>query len=68
MLTSLVKWLITVVMTLIIPVTGIVYWGAANLKGKLCITLTGVLINIGLALCYSWLDRRPKSFTDWIRH
>ncbi len=68
MLISLTKWLITVVMTLVIPITGIIYWGATNSRGKLCIVLTGLLINSGLAFWYSWLDRRPKSFTDWLRH
>ena len=68
MLTLLTKWLITVVMTLVIPITGIIYWGAANLRGKLCIALTGLLINAGLALWYSWLDRRPKGWADWLRH
>ena len=68
MANTLTKWLITIVMMLIIPITGIIYWGATNLKGKLCITLTGILINVGLAFWYSWLDRRPKSFTDWLRH
>lgn len=68
MANTLTKWLITIVMTLVIPITGIIYWGATNLKGKLCIALTGILINVGLAFWYSWLDRRPKSFTDWLRH
>ena len=67
MLTSLTKWLITVVMTLAIPITGIIYWGATNFRGKLCIVLTGLLINTGLAFWYSWLDGRPRSFTDWLR-
>ncbi|GEM_PF-4297523 len=68
MLTSLGKWLISIVMTLVIPVTGIIYWGATNLRGKLCIALTGLLINIGLAFWYSWLEHRPKNFTDWLRN
>jgi hypothetical protein len=68
MLTSLTKWLITVVMTLVNPITGFVYWGATNLRGKLCIAATGLLINIVLGFWYSWLDRRPRSFTDWLRH
>lgn len=68
MTTTLIKWLITVVITGVIPVTGIIYRGATNLRGKLCIALTGLLINVLLAFWYSWLDRRPKNFTDWLRH
>lgn len=68
MLTTLTKWLITVVMTAVIPITGIIYWGASNLRGKLCIALTGLFINVLLAFWYSWLDRRPKNFTDWLNH
>ena len=68
MLNTLVKWLITAIMTGVIPVTGIVYWGATTLRGKLCIALTGLLINSLLALWYSWLDRQPKNFADWLRH
>lgn len=68
MLTTLTKGLITIVMTAVIPITGIIYWGATNIRGKLCIALTGLLINVVLAFWYSWLDRRPRSFTDWLRH
>ena len=68
MFTSLIKWLITIVMTGSVPITGIVYWGATNLKGKLSIALTGLLINLGLAFWYSWLDRRPKNLSDWLSH
>ena len=68
MLTTLTKWLITVVMTAVIPITGIIYWGTTNLRGKLCIALTGLLINVLLALWYSWLDRRPKNVSDWLNH
>ncbi len=68
MRTTLIKWLITVVMTLVIPISAVVYWGATNLRGKLCIALTGLLINVVLAFWYSWLDRRPKNVSDWLRH
>ncbi len=68
MRTTLVKWLITVAMTLVIPISAVVYWGATNLKGKLCIALTGLLINLALAFWYSWLDRRPSNLRDWLSH
>lgn len=68
MLTILVKWLIPAVMTAVIPVSAVVYWGATNLKGKLSIALTGLLINLVLAFWYSWLDRRPKNWKDWWSH
>ena len=68
MTATLTKWLITVVMTGVIPVTGIIYWGATNMRGKLSIAVTGLLVNVVLAFFYSWLDCRPKSFTDWLKH
>ena len=68
MFSTLTKWLITVVMTGVIPVTGIIYWGAPTLRGKLCIALTGLLINGLLAFWHSWLDRRPKNVIDWLNH
>ncbi|GAB3992063.1 hypothetical protein GCM10028807_24310 [Spirosoma daeguense] len=68
MFTTLTKWLITLVMMGVILTTGIVYLGATQPRGKLCIILTGLLINAGLAFWYSWLDRRPKSVTDWLKH
>lgn len=68
MANTLTTWLITVVMTAVIPVTGIIYWGATSLRGRLCIALTGLLIYLVLAFWYSWLDRHPKNFTDWLRH
>jgi hypothetical protein len=68
MLTTLTKWVITVAMTGVIPITGIIYWGATSLRGKVCIALTGLFINVALAFWYSWLDYRPKNFTDWLRH
>lgn len=61
---TLTKWLVTIVMTGVIPITGIIYWGATNLKGKLCIALTGLLVNVLLAFFYSWLDCRLKNFAD----
>jgi hypothetical protein len=64
MVNNLTKWLITIVMTGIVPVTGIIYWGANNLRGRLCITLMGLLINVVLAYWYSWLDGRPRNCTD----
>jgi len=67
MRTTLLKWLITVVMTLVIPMSAVVYWGATNLRGKLSIALTGLLINVVLAFWYSWLDRRPRNLRDWLR-
>ena len=66
MFSRLTKWLITIVMTSVIPVTGIIYWGATHLSGKLSIALTGLLIDVGLVLWYVWLDRHPKQFTDWL--
>lgn len=66
MVTTLTKWLITVVMTGVVPITGIVYWGATDLRGKLSIALTGLLIDVALACWYVWLDRRPKNFIDWL--
>lgn len=68
MANTLTKWLITVVMTAVIPVTGIIYWGATSLRGRLCISLIGLAINVVLAFWYSWLDRRPKNVTDWLEH
>ena len=68
MVKTLLKGLITIVMMGVIPVTGILYWGATNLKGKLSIALTGLLIYVLLAFWYSWLKRRPRNFTDWLKH
>lgn len=68
MANTLAKWVITIVMTLLIPVTGIIYWGATNSRGKLCIVLIGVLTYTGLAFWYSWLERWPKSFADWLEN
>ena len=59
---TLTKWLVTIVMTGVIPITGIIYWGATNLRGKLCIALTGLLVNVLLTFFYSWLDCRLKNF------
>lgn len=65
---TLLKWLITVVMTLNLPITGIIYWGATQLTGKLSIVFTGLLVHVVLAFWYSWLNHRPKSVTDWLDH
>jgi len=68
MRTALIKSLITMVMTVSSPITGVIYWGATNVRGKLCIVLTGLLVHLGLAFWYSWLDRRPKNISDWLGH
>lgn len=65
---KMIKWLIIAVMLIVIPTTGIMYWGATNLRGKLCISLTGLLIYVVLAFGYSWLSLRSKNFVDWLKH
>ena len=64
----ILKLLITVVATLIIPTTGVIYLGATNIIGRLSITLTGLLVYFSLAFWYSWLHHRPTSFRDWLRN
>ena len=63
----LLKFLVFVVMMGVIPATGIMYWGATNLTGKVSIVSTGALLYVSLAFFYSWLSLRPKSFKDWLR-
>lgn len=65
---SLIKLLITAVMTGIIPVTGVIYVGATNWNGKLSILLVGLLSYVLLAFYYSWLAHRPTSLRDWLEH
>ncbi|QJW90265.1 hypothetical protein HNV11_13210 [Spirosoma taeanense] len=64
---ALLKFMIVVVMTGIIPVTGIIYWGATNLTGKASILSTGTLLYFSLAFCHSWLSVQPASFRDWLK-
>lgn len=67
-MTTLIKFLIVVVMFGVIPVTALIYFGASNLTGKMSILSTGILLYLSLGFSYSWLSLRPANFKDWLKH
>lgn len=67
-MTRIMKLIVTVVATLIIPVTGVICLGATNVIGRLSITSTGLFLYVSLAFWYSWLHHKPTSFRDWLQH
>ncbi|WP_040005643.1 hypothetical protein [Fibrisoma limi] len=64
---ALLKFLLVLAMIAVTPITGIIYWGATNVTGKVSILLTGTLLYILLAFYHSWLSVHPTSFRDWLK-
>lgn len=67
-MTTLLKFLILVVMFVSIPVTTVIYFGATNLAGKISILSIGILLYLLSGFYYSWLSLAPAGFKDWLKH
>lgn len=64
MIKQIAKLAITLVASMVIPITGVIYLGATNLTGKLSILGTGLFVYFSLAVWYSLLTHRPAGICD----
>lgn len=64
-MTRFKKILITVGMILVWGWTIFMGTFVTNVRGRVASWTIGILINVLLALYYSYIDKRPKSIREW---
>ncbi|KAB7730336.1 hypothetical protein F5984_14340 [Rudanella paleaurantiibacter] len=61
----LLRFVLAVTMTGVVLVTAVGCFFATNWWGTLSIVVTGLGINIVLALLHSWLKHYPRPWAEW---